>query len=876
MEAAAPQNQPANISPLQDFLNDRDPARLLSERTGFADRAVVEATAQYLQPKLNFPFAVAAVGGYGRRELFPFSDVDLILVVGSESVLASLKEPLSNFLRALWDLGLRVSHSVRTPAECGHLQEENIELHISLLDRRFLCGDPELFETLSQNLNDVYSHHGTTVARRLVEMTRQRHDKFNNTVYHLEPNIKEAPGGIRDIHVLRWLAQLLPQHDAIHASVGELSGAVNFLFALRAFVHLQSRRDNNLLTFELQDEVARSFQAALMSPEAAQTAAIPRRQLKAGTSEDSSESRESIVRRCSPEAWMRLYFQHARRVYQSALRGLELAEAHDPSLLRQFRDWRSRLSTGEFTIARDRILLRNAAGTLSSAESVLRLFTFVARHGLRLSWDTQRRIQSERHRLTVEFRDRTPAWPAWRDFLSQPHASVALEEMQETGLLIAALPEWLEIDSLVVRDFYHRFTVDEHTFVAIRVIDDLLAKAPGTPPRFHDLAIAESDHAPLRLALLLHDLGKGTTPGRHVQGSLETAAVVLDRLKAPRNVQDAVLFLIEHHLDLSLIMTGRDLEDTATARFLTSRVGAQEDLLRLTLLTYADISAVNPTAMTPWRMEQLWRVYSLGTEQLTRELATDRIHNGGTHDVSTPSWGDSASPDLARFLEGFPKRYLRTHTRPEIEAHFALEKKSRKEGVGIEITHEAGAYLLAVVAVDQPGLFASLCGALASFGMNIVKAEAASNADGSILDLFRFTDPVRTLELNPEEVNRLQWNIECVVRGSIDVRDLLKRRRAVRRPTSEATIVPGVRFNNEASDSSTLIDFVGEDRPGLLYDLASALRENGCNVEVVLIDTEAHKAIDVFYVTRDGRKLDETTEERLRAGLIRAASTVRP
>lgn len=833
MEAAASTNPPPAVPPLQGFLFDRDAARLLKERTEFVDRAVIEAADRYLHPKAQTPFAIAAVGGYGRGELFPHSDIDLLLVAGNEAAVAALKEPLSEFLRSLWDAGLRVSHSVRTPTECGHLHEGNLELHISLLDRRFLCGDRELFETLAQKLADVYSRQATPIARSLVEMTRQRHEKFNNTVYHLEPNIKEAPGGIRDIHVLRWLAQLLPQHEAVRASVAELSDAIGFLFSLRSFLHIQSRRDNNLLTFELQDEVARALPSAPVTP----------------------------------EEWMRRYYQHARRVFQSTLRGLELAEAHDASLLRQFRDWRSRLSTGEFTIVRDRVLLRNPGETLRSAQSVLRLFTFAGRHGLRLSWDTQRRIQSERARLTAEFRERVPSWTEWRDFFSQPNTSLALEEMQETGLLAAALPEWQEIDSLVVRDFYHRYTVDEHTFVAIRVIDDLIAKKTAAPDRFYDLAAADADHALLRLALLLHDLGKGSTPGEHVRGSLDSAAAVMERMHAPQSVQTAVLFLIEHHLDLSLIMNGRDLEDTATARFLTSRVGTQEDLARLTLLTYADISAVNPTAMTPWRLEQLWRVYVLGAEQLTRELATDRIH-----DAATPAWGDSAPHEIVQFLEGFPKRYLRTHTREEIERHFALGKKSRTTGVGIEITNEAGAYLLTVVTHDKPGLFASLCGALASFGMNIVKAEAASNADGFILDLIRFTDPLRTLELNPEEVNRLQWTIECVVRGSIEVADLLKRRRAIRRPTSEATIVPKVRFDNEASDTSTLVDFVGEDRPGLLYDLASALKENGCNIDVVMIDTEAHKAIDVFYVTRDGGKLDRAAEDLLGADLIRAAS----
>jgi [protein-PII] uridylyltransferase len=334
-------------------------------------------------------------------------------------------------------------------------------------------------------------------------------------------------------------------------------------------------------------------------------------------------------------------------------------------------------------------------------------------------------------------------------------------------------------------------------------------------------------------------------------------------LDVPGPKQDAVRFLIEHHLDLSLIMNGRDLEDPATARFLVERVGTQERLRQLTLLTYADISAVNPTAMTPWRLEQLWRVYSLGVEQLTRDLVMDRIHG-------RPGIGP-VSPQLEAFLEGLPTRYIRIHTRHEIDHHFELQQIAARDGVSVEITREAGAYLMTVLAPDRPGTFGSLCGALASFGLNILKAEAFSNSAGYIVDVFRFADPLRTLELNPGEVERLQWTAQCVVRGSIEVRDLLKRRRPARLPSTGAKILPKVRFNNEASDDSTLIDFIGEDRPGLLYDLSSVLTQYDCNIEVVMIDTEAHKAIDVFYVTRNGGKLDEETERQIGDALVKAA-----
>jgi [protein-PII] uridylyltransferase len=809
-----------------------DPFRYFETRTNFVDSLVIPGVETTLTPKIPIPFAVAAVGGYGRRELFPHSDIDLMLLFESDADLAGIKEPVSEFLRSLWDAGLRASHSVRTTTECCQLNEQNIELHISLLDLRFLSGYRSVFTALEEKLAAFYPRQARTLTQRLTSMVRQRHAKFNDTVYHLEPNIKEAPGAIRDIHFLHWVRQLAPRHAVIEESYRGLQSAEKFLYAVRCFLHQQAGRDNNLLTFEMQDEAAHSL------------------------------SDEPI----RPELWMRIYYQQARRVWQSTLRALEYIDAQDPSLIRQFRDWRSRLSTPEFTISRDRVFLRNAAGTLSSPEAILRLFTFVARHGVALSWDAHRRFAAVSPDIQRASAERAVGWPAWREMLSQPHAALALHQMQEAGVLAAAIPEWHSIDSLVVRDFYHRYTVDEHTLVAIGSIDSLLGGQEPALARYRDLLAEEDEVAALRMALLFHDIGKGTHPGDHVRGSIDSAEKVMQRWAVPGPAREKVRLLIEHHLVLSLIMNGRDLDDPATARFLTSKIGTQEDLRRLTLLTYADISAVNPTAMSPWRLEQLWRVYSMGKQQLTRELAENRIHGAAMLD----DWAVSAG--MAAFFEGLPARYMRTHTRVQMERHLELDQRRKRDGVAAEITPEAGAYLLTVLASDRPGLFASLCGTLASFGMNIVKAEAASNASGCAVDLLRFADPMRTLELNPSEMNRLQWTVECVVKGTIAVEDLLKRRRAAKRPSSGARIVPSVRFINEASDRATLIDFTGEDRPGLLYDLASAISAAGCNIELLMIDTEAHKALDVFYVTRAGEKLEEAEQEKLQGELSRVAA----
>lgn len=824
---------PEFLDAARSAFKDGDPFAALAARTHLADRWIAAKSEELLFSRLKAPCAIAATGGYGRQELFPCSDIDLLFLVVNETGTLSIKGPLSDCLRELWDSGLRVSHSVRTIDECCRLNEKNIELHISLLDLRFLGGECEIFDQTKRALGKFYANHGRRIAALLAERTQQRHRKFDNTPYHLEPDIKETCGGIRDLHLLRWLSQIYRGRPEIGETLGRLRDAKRFLFALRCFLHFESGRDNNLLSFEFQDEAAKRLG----------TEPVP------------------------PEEWMREYFQNARQVFASAQRVLEIPEEEQTPLWRQMRDRHNRLSTAEITVSRDRVLLRNPATTLRSAESILGLFTFIGHHAIPLSWDAQRRVSSEAERIRRLFIEAPPSWRTWHDFFSQPHCSLALQAMQETETLAAALPAWKAIDGLVVRDFYHRYTVDEHTLLTIQAIDRLRRRTPDTPERFRDLASEEDDPALLRIALLLHDIGKGTQPGEHVGGSLDAARAVLGHLGAPENARSAVLFLIEHHLDLSQTMTSRDLDDPATARFLTSRIGTQEDLRRLALLTYADIGAVNPSAMTPWRSAQLWRVYSIASQQFTRELASNRIHTAdGASTAALPA-------DVARFLDGFPMRYLRTHTRGEIERHFALYEKSLREGTAVDVRREPHAWLMTVLAHDQPRLFASLCGALASFGMNIVKAEAFSNASACILDSIRFTDPLHTLELNPSEVNRLEWTIGCILSHTIAVEDLLKRRRPPPRPARSAEISPAARFHRDASDAATLIEFVGEDRPGLLHDLASAISSAGCNIELVMVDTEAHKAIDVFYVTRNGQKLDESTEDRLRAELIGAAGT---
>ena len=789
----------------------------LRRRTEDVERQVGGLYDTVLAPAFPDGLAVLAVGGFGRRELFPHSDVDLLLLVDRHHAGERERAAIAAFWQELWDRRLRVGHSTHVPAECSELNEDNIELNVSLLDQRFLAGDRALYEYLAEErLPRFFERQREPLSRALCRMARERHAKHGGSIYELEPDVKEGPGGLRDYHLVRWLRRLR-NGAAPPPPEPELAAARDFLFAVRAFLHLAAGRDMNQLTFALQDECAGD--------------------------ED-------------PAAWMRQYFSHARRAHRAALDEMDAVEEQSSTLLVQFRHWRSRAATEDFHVSRERVYLRAPHRLEYEPLLAIELFRFAGRHGVRPAADTERRLRQYLPRLRRYFAEARPLlWPALKALLSTPYAAPALRAMHSSGVLGAVFPEWERIDCLVVRDFYHRYTVDEHTLTAIQAIADL-AEGHAGDARFTDLMTEAGDLALVLFALLFHDVGKAAGAASHVAASAEAAAAAMERVRAPADERRIVRQLIEHHLDLSAAMNSRDLGDPATARWLAGRAGTVEILKMLALVTYADIAAVHPGAMTPWQSEQLWRAYLVAHEELTRELATARIHD----------------PGAAEFIEGFPVRYLRTHAAEDIAAHIELERRSRERGVAVDIRCERGYYRLTLVSRDRPSILASVAGALAGFGMNILKAEGFANTQGTILDTFVFSDPHRTLELNPQEYDRLRSTVERVTLGKLDCKTLLKGRPRPMLPSRRARIRPAVAFDGSASDCATLIQVIAEDRPGLLYALASAISAAGANIELVLIETQAHKAIDVFYVTSGGQKLAPEQETPLRDALLRACA----
>jgi [protein-PII] uridylyltransferase len=823
-------------------------------RTQVVDRVVQELYKAHIafRDETQDDLCVVALGGYGRQEIFPHSDVDLLFLSGRDSSLAQYREPIGQFVRSLWDLHLRASQTCRTLDDCSVLHRDNLEFNVALVDLRYVAGSRGLFSELHDTrIPRLITKEGKTLLNDLIEMTRQRHRKYWDTIFHLEPNIKEVPGGFRDFHVARWLSiiselesqarwksseDLFPQRSRDAAEQ-----AFQFLAATRCFLHYQQGRDDNRLSYEFQEEAAdRGIGISI-----------------------------GVAVRAAD--WMRAYFRHARTVKRLTDEMMDEVQPGRLALYNLYRDWRSRVSNLDFSAVRGKIFLKLPLAARDFGY-LMRLFEFVARHGLDLSREAERWAEEALSSGLGDPADYPDFWGHFCQILSMPHTIEALRAMHRLGWLEEFFPEFRAIDALVIRDFYHRYTVDEHSLLTIQNLFALRSAEGEWDRKFAEiLSELEAPHL-LAFSLLFHDVGKGMPVEKHIEGSLQAVDRIFTRFRVPKGDRQTIRFLIRNHLEMSVSFQHRDIFDPATIHHLTEVVGSPGQLKMLCLLTYADIKSVNPEALTPWKAQMLWTLYAATSNALSRSLDSERIQSAETSvgvDLSSAEEIEKMPEGVDEFLEGFPKRYLRIHTAEDIETHHRMAEGLSEKPVRTLLRNREHYWELTVVTRDRPRLFSSLTGVLTAWGMNIVGAEAFANSAGTVLDTFRFVDLFRTLDLNPAEQDRLSQTIQEVLTGRKMLEDLMRGRI---RPQSQTGIGPKVstqiRFDETSSFHSTLFELSTQDRPGLLYQISSLLAAHRCNIEVAMVDTQGRKAIDVFYLTIDGNKIGVAKKQALEEGLL--------
>jgi len=792
--------------------------------------------------------ALLATGGFARRELHPYSDIDIIILF-ENPLQAADEEFLKHLLHPLWDLGLNVGHHVLQLKDY-RFDQRNLELATALLDLRLLAGSSRIFSQFKQKeLPRFLTRQKREFLKTLLAAQAERHQRFNETIYQLEPDIKEAPGGLRDFHVARWIGRILYgietntefiNHDLFSPSeLRQAQESQQFLLLLRTYLHVLSGRNKNTLSHEFQEEIARRLGYEGKTESEMVEALMKDYFLRAKTIHGFSES---MIRRAFPPA---------RKMGRSS----------------HFTWSTTVLRRGALDVADESTISSNPA-------NALKLFYRSAKCQIPISENALDQVKRHLDLIDENVRSSPEIRDLFLKLLRQQRGIYqALFLMHEIGLLGRIFPEFDRIRCHVIQDFFHKYTVDEHSLLTIKNLEDLYHTRKPRERRFGEILKGLARPELLLFSMLFHDVGKAD-PGSHCEQSIVAINRIARRINLPEEDADKIRFLISSHLEMSNVFQRRDITDESVVRRFADFIGTQENLRMLCLVTYADIKAVSPEALTPWKEDVLWQLYVETDAQLTRAFADDRW--GASQDLSLLEelsllvGDDEARGRLHDFLEGFPRRYLKFTSKQKIADHFKLAERLRSaEDFILKLNRRKSRYELSLMALDRPFLFAKLTGVLSYFGMNILRGQAFANRQGIILDVIEFEDRFQNFKLNRSEIERFRETLQKVLLGREDLTELLRKRESsiLYQPKSRGSVATFIAFDDHSSEKYSIMEIVTQDRFGLLYTIARTISENGCNIDVALISTEGHKAIDVFYLTQEGKKLSVETQQVLTASM---------
>lgn len=806
--------------------------------------------------------SVIGVGGYGRGEMAPHSDVDLLFLTPWK-VTPWVESVVESMLYILWDLKLKVGHSTRTVKDCIRLGGEDFTIRTALLERRVICGDAALGADLGERLwQDLFLRTVPEFIDAKLAERSERHRKQGGQRYILEPNVKEAKGGLRDLQALYWIAKyryrvgdpgaLLRMGVFTEEEFRAFEAAERFLWCVRCHLHLIGGRAADMLTFDAQVDVAAAM-----------------------------GYRDHAGRR-AVEHFMQDYFRHATRVGELTRILLVALEAdnikQEPGLMGFFK--RRRRVRPPYAERQNRLDVDDEAAFLATPLNMLGIFEEALRTGLLMHPHAMRLIAANRHLIDRDLRANPAAARLFLGLLLRHgNPERALRRMNELEVLSAFIPEFAPIVAMMQFNMYHSYTVDEHT---IQVISNLAQIERGelieSLPLCSDILTKGVNRRVLYVALLLHDIGKGRPEDHSVLGA-RIARVVAPRLGLRQKDVETVEWLVRHHLLMSDMAQKRDIADPRTIRDFAKAVKTRERLDLLTVVTVCDIRGVGPNVWNNWKAQMIRALHRAtaaalenGLEDVNRETREKRARK--LFREMLPDWSEAAlRAELARhsgpYWQGIPTA---------AQVQFARMLPDLPDGevrLDLEADEDRDATRALMACHDHPGIFSRLAGALSLAGANIVDARSYTSKDGFATSAFWLQD-AEGRPYEPSRLPRLRSMIEKILKGEVATRRALEGKE-IKKRERKFTVPTNISFDNEGSDIYTIIEVDTRDRPGLLYDLTQAMSQSNIYISQAVIATYGAQVVDSFYV-KDlfglkimSKQKQEALAEKLRVAVSRAA-----
>jgi len=832
-----------------------------------------------LDPSFRGPVALLALGGYGRCELCPHSDIDILILYPDASKQAEAQHSSMAFLHLLYDVGFNVGHAFRNFDEMLALRKTDFDSWAAMLEARFLYGNSRVYDMFVEKLNDIqYTNKDLSFIHHVIEQQNRRHRKYGNSIKLLEPNVKQSAGGLRDIHSLLWMFRSLKEYplplhndtdlryqsqsenlirefydlekiDANHCE--RLIRSLDFIIKVRHQLHFLTGNTHDNLDFGLQEQVA------------------------------SKLGYESSHKKRAVELFMHDYYIHSREIK----RFNELVSQMYEDIYRPPRKFRGQVLQADELYTYD----GHTIGITDELPGkfrltglhILRAFVHGAKYGIPLDNRARTYIIENTYLIDESIQKSREAGELFAAMLNDPHPARALRSMHELGVLERYIPEFGELVAFFQHNQYHYYTADEHTIVAAEKLQELTGQDTILGKVYRDL----NNKEPLYIAALLHDIAKPRRINDHEIIGADMAEDILRRMHR-MHVLDDVQFLIRHHLMMEQVAFRRNIYEDQTIDEFASRFSSQAQLDMLYLLTYADLSAVNPKIWTDWKSQLLQDLYLRTSENISK-LSEDTRHfdryRSSVNQIIRKISSNLPEESIREHIEQFDDRsYIASFSDKEITQHIKLIQNNQRFGatVTMHYTHHHAFTELTIITHDRPYALSDFCGILTAHDANIIDANIFTRADGIIIDKFRVVDFLNDSSLSDETCSAIKKKLDELAGDKLtNIEELIERQRKKwkRKLSKNKVSDQPVSVKFDTTPHHTIIDVFGPDVLGMLFVITRTLSELGLNIHFAKIASRVDGIVDSFYVlTEDGQRLPEEKYDEIRRSIKTALQPLLP